>query len=75
LILLTRLDKSKVLINVEAIKFAEATPDTLITFLNGDSILVRESLEELEQRVINYKSKILSSDHSNPRSVAPPPRP
>jgi flagellar protein FlbD len=62
--LLTRLDKSKVLINLEAIKYAEATPDTLISFLNGDSIMVRESLEELEQRVINYKTKILSSDPS-----------
>jgi flagellar protein FlbD len=60
LIVLTRLDNSKILISIEAIKYAESTPDTLICFLNGDSIMVRESLEELEQRVINYKSKILT---------------
>ena len=76
MILLTRLDKSKVLINLEAIKYAEATPDTLISFLNGDSIMVRESLEELEQRVINYKSKVLalSSDTSDHHHDTPPSR-
>lgn len=74
MILLTRLDKSKVLINLEAIKYAEATPDTLISFLNGDSIMVRESLEELEQRVINYKSKILSSHTTDHHQETPPSR-
>ena len=65
MILLTRLDKSKVLINLDAIKYAESTPDTLISFLNGDSILVQESLEELEQRVINYKQKILTASETH----------
>lgn len=74
MILLTRLDKSKVLINLDAIKFAEATPDTLISFLNGDSILVRESLEELEQNVVNYKVKILSAHHPDHPTDAPPSR-
>ena len=70
MILLTRLDNSKILVSLDAIKYAEATPDTLISFLNGDSILVKESLEQLEQRVIDYKAKILSiaqSDSPGPR--------
>ena len=57
LILLTRLDQSKLLVNLETVKYVEATPDTLITFLNGDSVMVRESLEEVERRVVEYKQK------------------
>lgn len=61
MILLTRLDKSKVLVNIETVKFFESTPDTLVTFLNGDSLIVTESLEEIESRVVEYKRKVLQS--------------
>lgn len=65
MILLTRLDNSKILINLETVKFIESTPDTLVSFVNGDSVMVRESLEEIDRRVIEYRVKILSlSKHS-----------
>jgi flagellar protein FlbD len=60
-ILLTRLDKSRVLVNIETVKFFESTPDTVVIFLNGDSMIVTESLEEVEARVIEYKRKVLTS--------------
>lgn len=60
MILLTRLDKSKVLVNLETVKFIESTPDTLISFVNGDSVMVRESLEEIDQRVLDYKVRLLA---------------
>jgi flagellar protein FlbD len=60
-ILLTRLDKSKVLVNIETVKFFESTPDTVVMFLNGDSLIVTESLEEVEARVVEYKRKVLES--------------
>jgi flagellar protein FlbD len=59
LILLTRLDKSKLLINLETIKFIEQTPDTLISFTNGDSLMVLESLDEIQEHVIQYKVRVL----------------
>lgn len=59
MIIVTRLDKSKLLINLETVKFIEATPDSLVTFVNGDSLIVRESLEEIEQRVIDYRVRTL----------------
>ena len=61
MILLTRLDKSKVLVNIETVKYFEATPDTVVTFLNGDSIIVFESLEEIEGRVVEFKRRVLTS--------------
>ncbi len=60
MILLTRLDKSKVLINLDVVKYAEAAPDTVITFVNGDSVIVRESLEELDRRVVEYRVRLLT---------------
>ncbi len=61
MILLTRLDKSRVLVNIETVKLFECTPDTVVIFLNGDSMIVTESLEEVEARVIEYKRKVLTS--------------
>lgn len=60
MILLTRLDKSKVLINLDTVKYAEAAPDTVITFVNGDSVIIRESLEELDRRVVEYRVRLLT---------------
>jgi flagellar protein FlbD len=64
MIVLTKLDKSPMLVNVEAIKFIESTPDTLIFFQNGDTAFVRESLEEIAERVIDFKSRVLKNAHS-----------
>jgi len=59
MITLTKLDQSPLLINYEAIKYAEAIPDTHIIFTNGDSVIVRESLEEVERRVIELRARVL----------------
>lgn len=67
-ILLTRLDNSRVLVNLETVKFIDFTPDTVIQFVNGDSLIVREPLEEIEARVLDYRIKILATV-SDPSSV------
>ena len=38
-------------INAELIKMIEATPDTIITLINGDTLIVRESVDEIVERV------------------------
>ena len=42
MLLLTKLDQTRVLVPIESIKYIEETPDTLIRFLNGESVIVRE---------------------------------
>ncbi len=59
MILLTKLDKTKILVPVESLKYAESTPDTLLFFNNGDSIIVLESLDELGRLVIQFKAEVL----------------
>ena len=59
MILLTKLDKSSVLVNVESIKYIETMPDTLIFFLNGDTLIVSESIDYIAEKVIELKARII----------------
>jgi flagellar protein FlbD len=59
-ILLTKLDKTRILVNLETIKYVEATPDSLIRFLNGDSVIVAESLDEIHERVLESRVRTLT---------------
>ena len=63
-IFLTRLDKSLVLVNFDTVKYIEATPDTVISFVNGDTMIAVESLEEIDSRVLQYKARLLSLTRS-----------
>lgn len=58
MITLTRLDRRVVVINVELVKLIEATPDTIITLINGDTIIVRESVDEVVSRAVDYARQI-----------------
>ena len=55
MILLTRLNGSEVVINADLIEFVETTPDTLLTLVTGKKIPVRETIEEVIQRVVSYR--------------------
>ena len=63
MILLTRLDNTKLLVNIESIKYIESTPDTLLTFLNGDTLMVLEPLEDIQKSVIEFRVKTLQKLH------------
>ncbi len=61
MILLTKLNQQKILVNLETIKYIEAVPDTLIFFTNGESIMVREDMDTVSQAIIAYQSKIFQN--------------
>jgi flagellar protein FlbD len=54
MILVTRLNGKPVVVNAEVIRTVEENPDTTITLLNGDRILVRESMQDVVERSIEY---------------------
>ena len=60
MIALTRLDKRVVVLNAELIKMIEATPDTIITLINGDILVVRESVDEVVRRAIDFARQVRS---------------
>lgn len=56
---LTRLNGNALVVNSDLIKFAEASPDTMLTLINGEKIMVRESCYEVLERVIAYRVRLV----------------
>lgn len=65
MILLTKIDQNSVLVQPESIKYIESVPDTLIHFLNGENIIVRESLADIYIKLIKIKADILTACGAN----------
>ena len=58
MIKLTRLNKTNLIVNSELIEFVEATPDTIITLTTRQKVIVRESVDEVIDSVIEFKRRI-----------------
>jgi flagellar protein FlbD len=54
MISVTRLNDQPMVINAELIKTVESTPDTLITLINGDRMMVKETMEEIVRKAVEY---------------------
>jgi flagellar protein FlbD len=59
MIKLTRLNNSTVYVNPDLIKSLEETPDTIISLINGDHYLVREKAEEVIDKIVAYRVRIM----------------
>lgn len=60
MIKVTRLNDSTLMINVDMIQSLKAIPETVITFTNNDKIMVKEPLEEVSQRIVEYQRTLHS---------------
>lgn len=54
MIQLTKLSGEPFVLNAELIKYVEALPDTFVTLTTGDHIVVKEPLEEVVHRTVEY---------------------
>ncbi len=55
MIKLTRLDGEAFILNADLIKYVESRPDTFITLIAGDRIVVAESPDEVLERTMEYQ--------------------
>jgi flagellar protein FlbD len=53
-ITITRLNGKPLVVNAELIRTVESTPDTMIKLINGDTILVKESMPDVVEKAIDY---------------------
>jgi flagellar protein FlbD len=60
MIQLTRLNNTTIIINSDLIKCVEQSPDTVITLLNGEKILVRESAAQILDAIVQFRRRVLS---------------
>lgn len=58
---LTRLNGSPMVLNSDLIKTAEASPDTMLTLINGEKMIVREECGEVVERVLAYRARLLAA--------------
>jgi flagellar protein FlbD len=59
MIQLTRLNNSLLIVNSDLVKFVEQSPDTVITLVNGEKILVRERAHEVLERIVKFRRSVL----------------
>jgi flagellar protein FlbD len=59
MIRLTRLNSQPLTVNSDLIKFVEQSPDTFITLITGEKIVVQENAEEVLARVIEFRRSVL----------------
>ncbi len=61
MIAVTRLDGTPLMVNLDQIQQVEQTPDTLLTLENGETLMVRETPQEIVERVIEFKRAVAGS--------------
>lgn len=57
---LTAMNSKEFILNADHIEKIEEVPETLITLTNGKKYIVLESIEEVIDKVIKYKNKIVT---------------
>ena len=59
MIQLTRLNNKPLMVNSDLIKFVEQSPDTLVTLITGEKIVVLEKAEEVLVRILEFRRAVL----------------
>jgi flagellar protein FlbD len=63
---LTRLNTKPLIVNSDLIEFIENAPDTVITFVTGEKIMVRETAEEVIELILRFRRRLLPTLASVP---------
>jgi flagellar protein FlbD len=56
----TRLNGTTMVLNSDLIKIAEASPDTMLTLITGEKLIVREETQVVMERVLAYRARLLA---------------
>jgi flagellar protein FlbD len=59
MISVTRLDGSAIMLNADLIMTIERTPDTLVALTTGDRMLLRETPEQIVDRITRYRQELM----------------
>ena len=80
MIQLTRLNNTRLAVNCDLIKYVEEAPDTVITLLNGEKLVVRETTGQVIERVREFRRSVLggvtgAASHTSDRDIDMPQAP
>jgi flagellar protein FlbD len=74
MIQLTRLNHNPLIINSDLIKLIENTPDTVLSLVTGEKIVVLESSAQVVDKIVEFRRRILTDlpfQMGNPGPSAP----
>lgn len=60
MIQLTRLNNQPLMVNSDLIKFVERAPDTVLTLVTGEKILVLEAADRVLEKIVEFRRSILA---------------
>jgi flagellar protein FlbD len=60
MIRLTRLNDEPLVLNSDLIKFIEAAPDTVITLITGEKVVVLEETEQVLKLIVEFRRGLLA---------------
>jgi flagellar protein FlbD len=66
-IMLTRLRGQVLAINPDLIVSVEETPDSVVRLTNGDTVVVRESIQDIIELVIAFRRALVAAFASDPQ--------
>ena len=58
MIRLTRLNRVPMVLNSDLIVHIEVTPDTVISLTTGETIMVRETSEEVVEKILDFRRSV-----------------
>jgi len=61
MVTLTRMTGAAFALNPDLIERVDHTPDTVITLVDGTKYLVRESLDEVVNLVVDYRARLINA--------------
>ena len=74
MIQLTRLSGQRFALNADLIERVDATPDTVLTLVDGTTYVVAEPVDEVLRRVVEFRATVVATSHqldapSQPRDL------
>jgi flagellar protein FlbD len=60
MIQLTRLNNQTLFVNPDLIKFVERSPDTVLTLVSGEKIVVSDSCDEVLTKIVAFRRSVLA---------------
>jgi flagellar protein FlbD len=73
MIALTRLNGSRFAVNSDLIERVDASPDTVITLVDGAKYLVKESIDEVIEAVRSFRASVVATSVAGPTTSSSAP--
>jgi flagellar protein FlbD len=73
MIQLTRLNRRPLIVNSDLIEFIESAPDTVLTLVTGEKLVVLETADQIVEMILTFRRRLLPTSLAILPPVIPAP--